>query len=158
MDNSGSVLAGYTQTSDFDERLTVARSGATSYSDPDGLGSITSLSNSAGAVASTYAYDSFGKLIGSAGNAMNLVMYGGREFDPETGLYYDRARYYDPTSGRFLSEDPIGLDGGLNVYRYAHNDPTTLDDPTGLNPLVGVLPWLGGLGGEGDGKPEMRTV
>jgi RHS repeat-associated protein len=56
----------------------------------------------------------------------------GREWDPETGLYYYRARYYDPKAGRFLSEDPIGLDGGVNFYSYVRNQPTNLIDPFGL--------------------------
>lgn len=56
-----------------------------------------------------------------------------RESDTETGLYYYRARYYDQTSGRFLSEDPAGLRGdGPNLYAYTLNRPTVLVDPTGL--------------------------
>jgi RHS repeat-associated protein len=55
------------------------------------------------------------------------------EADAETGLYYYRARYYDPMSGRFLSEDPIGLSGGdVDLYAYVWNDPTTLVDQLGL--------------------------
>jgi RHS repeat-associated protein len=51
----------------------------------------------------------------------------------ETGLYYYRARYYDQTVGKFLSEDPVGFEGGdINVYRYSFNDPANLEDPSGL--------------------------
>ena len=56
----------------------------------------------------------------------------GREWDPETGLHYYRARYYDPKSGRFLSEDPIGFQGGINFYAYVDNNPVNFFDPTGL--------------------------
>jgi RHS repeat-associated protein len=56
----------------------------------------------------------------------------GREWDPEIGLYYYRARYYDPKVGRFVSEDPIGFAGGENHYSYVSNDPTTAIDPLGL--------------------------
>lgn len=49
-------------------------------------------------------------------------------------LYYYRARYYDPSAGRFLSEDPVGFDGGGNFYRYVYNDPIGLADPNGLSP------------------------
>lgn len=51
-----------------------------------------------------------------------------------TGAYY-RARYYDPTIGRFISEDPIGFSGGVNFYRYVGNNPILLIDPYGLSPL-----------------------
>ena len=65
----------------------------------------------------------------------------GRESDTETGLYFYRARYYDPTIGRFLSEDPIGgEDGKQNFYTYASNDPVDRFDPTGLSDLL----YLGG--------------
>src|SRR5204863_8189922 len=56
----------------------------------------------------------------------------GREFDAETGLYYYRARYYEPTNGRFLSEDPMGVFGGTDFYIYVENNPITGNDPTGL--------------------------
>src|SRR5690242_1492236 len=56
------------------------------------------------------------------------------EADAETGLYYYRARYYDSNSGRFLNEDPVGFQGGINSYRYVLNDPTDITDPSGLCP------------------------
>lgn len=57
---------------------------------------------------------------------------GGQEYDQETGLYHLGARYYDPQMGRFLSEDPIGISGGTNLYRYAENNPIGRRDPAGL--------------------------
>src|SRR5580658_7134429 len=112
LDNSGNVLARYTQGTHVDEWLAELRSGTSSYYERDGLGSVTSLSNSAGALANTYTYDSYGKVMASTGTLANPFQYTGRESDQETGLYYDRARYYDPAAGRFLSEDPIGFHGG----------------------------------------------
>ena len=83
-----------------------------------------------GSVAQTYDYDSFGNEASSAGSLTNPFQYTAREFDAETSLYYDRARYYDSQIGRFLSEDPIGFEGGdNNVYRYSFNDPVNLEIP-----------------------------
>ncbi|MEP6474706.1 MAG: RHS repeat-associated core domain-containing protein, partial [Gemmatimonadota bacterium] len=59
--------------------------------------------------------------------------FAGAELDQESGLYYMRARYYNPAVGRFISEDPIGVAGGLNLYAYAGNDPVNARDPEGLD-------------------------
>src|SRR5947208_14686054 len=95
------------------------RGGTTSYDLADGLGSITSLSNAPGALANTYTYDSFGKLIASTGTLTNPLQYTGREFYQDTGLYFNRARYYDSKAGRLISEDRIGFEGGINYYPYS---------------------------------------
>jgi RHS repeat-associated protein len=130
--SSGAMVSRYTQTQNIDEPLSMLRSSVTSYYSVDGLGSVTSLTNSAGAAAETYTYDSFGKVTASSGSLVNPFQYTGRESDPETGLYYYRARYYDPSAGRFLSEDPIGFWAGGNFYRYVGNHSTDLVDPSGL--------------------------
>jgi RHS repeat-associated protein len=132
--SSGAAVARYSQGLNIDEPLAMLRSSATSFYDADGLGTITSLTNTVGALAETYTFDSFGKQTASSGSLTNPFQYTGREFDPETSLYYYRARYYDPSTGRFLSEDPTGSDGGADFYRYVHNHPTTLSDPMGLSP------------------------
>lgn len=62
-----------------------------------------------------------------------------REFNSATGLHYYRARYYDPSSGRFTKEDPIGFTGGLNLYRYSYNSADNLIDPFGLSPKSGGI-------------------
>jgi RHS repeat-associated protein len=137
IDQNGNVLARYTQGRGVDEPLSELFSSTTSYYDSDGLGSITSLSNSAGVVANTYTYDSFGKLTALTGTLANPIRYTGRELDAETGIYYYRARFYDPGVGRFLSEDRIGNDEGSNLYPYVRNAPTQFRDPTGLYTLQG---------------------
>ena len=134
VDQNGNVLARYEQTTNIDEPLAELRSGTTSYYQADGLGSVTSLSSSAGALANTYTYDSFGNLTASTGSLTNRFQYTGREFDPETGIYFYRARYYDPNPGRFASEDSFGFGGGENFYVYGYNSVVNLDDPFGLCP------------------------
>ncbi len=79
-------------------------------------------------------YDSFGQVTSETNAAIDhLFGFTGREHDDETGLDYYRARYYDASNGRFISEDPIGFGGGdANVNRYVGNSPTMLIDPLGL--------------------------
>jgi RHS repeat-associated protein len=132
--SSGTAVARYSQGLNIDEPLVMLRGGATSYYEADGLGSVTSLTNAAGTAAQTYTYDSFGNTVATSGSLVNSFQYTGREFDPETSLYYYRARYYDAKIGRFLTEDPIGYVGGDNFYSYVENDPTDLADPYGLCP------------------------
>src|SRR5271157_2138528 len=135
-DAGGNVLTNYAQGPGTDQPIAEFRSGTASYYLADGLGSITSLSNSSGALANTYAYDSFGKLTTSTGTVTNPLQYTARDSDTETGLYYYRARYYDQPEGRFISEDPLQFDGGsFNFYTYVGNKPTTFTDPSGLRVL-----------------------
>jgi RHS repeat-associated protein len=133
VDGAGSLAAQYTQGLGIDDPLAMYRGLTTSYFHADGLGSVTSLTDPAGAIAASYVYDSFGNLTAFTGTLANPFRYTAREFDSETGLYYYRARYYDPAIGRLLSEDPLefGSDD-LNLYRYVRNSPTGRADPTGL--------------------------
>jgi RHS repeat-associated protein len=137
---SGALVTRYTQAPGVDQILAILNSGATNYYEADAQGTITSLSNSSGLLASTYTYDSFGKLTASSGTAFNTYRYTGRESDSETGLYYDRARYYDPSVGRFISEDPILFEGGMDFYAYVSNNSVNRIDPLGLCPLS-ETPW-----------------
>lgn len=132
IDQNGNLLAKYARTTNIDEPLAESRSGATSYYEADGLGSVTSLSSTAGTLASTYTFDSFGNMTASSGSIINIFRYTGREFDTETDLYFYRARYYDTSVGRFTSQDPIGFRGGLNWMSYTRNNPVNSIDPSGL--------------------------
>ena len=96
----------------------------------DHLGSTAALTTPSGTVAEYQQYEAFG---GSNGSTLTRYGFTGRERDPATGLLYYRARWYDPDQGRFLSEDPAGLSGGLNFFVYAGNDPLSLVDPLGLS-------------------------
>ncbi len=71
-------------------------------------------------------------------------MFTGRRFDLETGLYYYRARYYNPQIGRFLQTDPIGYSNGINWYKYCLNNPVRYIDITGMEPIDPVDAWLNG--------------
>jgi RHS repeat-associated protein len=131
IDGSGSLVARYTQGLGVDEPFAMLRGSATNFYEVDGLGSVTSLSNNAGALTNTYTYDSFGKVTASTGSVTNPFQYTAREFDSETNLNYYRARYYDTSVGRFLSEDPQKFLQNPNFYAYVYNNPANTVDPTG---------------------------
>jgi RHS repeat-associated protein len=133
--SSGSEVASYTQGPSVDEHLAMLRGTTVSYYEQDGVGSVTSLTNSSGSPTQTYTYDAFGNQTASSGSLTNFFRYTGREFDTETNLYFYRARYYDQTNGRFLNEDAARFAGGTTFYEYAENDPTVFSDPSGNCPL-----------------------
>jgi RHS repeat-associated protein len=105
-----------------------ATTGAATYYHADGLGSVVKHSDGAGNIVETYRYGAWGDI--EAGASVQGHAFTGREWDAETGLYYYRARYYDPKLGRFLSEDPLGPARG-NAYLYALNNPTGYIDSDG---------------------------
>ena len=97
----------------------------------DALGSTIRLTNTAGDKVVDYSYDPYGNTRADA-VINNSFQYTGRENDG-TGLYYYRARYYSPATHRFISEDPIGLAGGINGYGYVGGNPVSRIDPLGLS-------------------------
>jgi RHS repeat-associated protein len=101
----------------------------------DAHGDVRFLADSTGKVTDTYDYDAFGNIVGSSGTTPNVYRYQGEALDAETGLYYLRARYYDPTVGRFLSVDPMA-DQGEHPYEYAASDPVNGHDPTGEQDVI----------------------
>ena len=114
-------------------------SGATYYYATEYPGSVTGLVNRSGSVINEYRYDPWGTPQTLAEGTPNPLRFHAREADPQTGLYYVRARWYDPELARFVSEDPLGLEGGLNPYVFAGNSPVNVRDPSGLQPPT--LPW-----------------
>jgi RHS repeat-associated protein len=91
-------------------------------------------------------YGPYGEKVAETDTAIaHLYGYTGREYDKETGLQYNRARYYDPKLGRWISQDPIGFAAGdANLYRYVGNSPTNSTDPSGLIDPLGptrTRPW-----------------
>jgi RHS repeat-associated protein len=99
-------------------------------------------SDEAGVVVHEYRYDAWGNI--KAGVSEPGYAFTGRELDPETGLYYYRARYYDPRNGRFISEDPLRFEEGSNFYLYVDDDPVTVSDPPDHSAR-----WAQCTGGEG---------
>ena len=98
------------------------------------VGTLLGIANySGGGLIKQYAPDPWGRQTTVDTGVKVRLRMAGQEYDAETGLYHMGARYYDPDAGRFLSEDPLGIAGGLNLYRYASNNPVLHRDPTGLD-------------------------
>jgi len=133
LDGSNNITARYTHGPGIDEPLIMERSGVSFFYHVDGLGSVTEITDTLGAVKQQYTYSSFGKIESQLDpNFVQLYTFTSREFDPETGLYFYRARYYEASTARFLQQDPIGLAGGINVYAYVNANPINSGDPFGL--------------------------
>lgn len=98
-------------------------------------GTVSGLIDTSGASVAHHDYTSFGVTSGGGSN-LSPLRFAGREYDVESGLYYNRARYYDPELGRFISEDPSKQRNGANLYSYTDNDPVNRVDPSGLDYIV----------------------
>jgi len=88
-----------------------------------------------------YEYSVYGQVAASDPNHPNPFLFTGRRFDTDTGLYYYRARYYNPYIGRFLQTDPVGYAGGINLYAYCANNPLRLVDPSGREAFSPLTHW-----------------
>ncbi|QVN23348.1 RHS repeat-associated core domain-containing protein [Burkholderia pyrrocinia] len=129
------------------------RLASVAYYHCDQIGTPQELSDGTGALAWSAHYRAWGEAKEAISEAArkagirNPIRFAGQYFDAETGLHYNRHRYYDPQTGRFISKDPIGLQGGLNVYQYAPN-PTAWIDPLGLacKSAASTLGRLKGMG------------
>jgi RHS repeat-associated protein len=106
----------------------VDQAGVASYYHLDGLDSVSKLTNGSGVVVQSVAYDAWGNFDGASPGSG--LAFNSREWDGETELYYYRARYLDPRTGRFLSEDPVPT--LTSLYMYARGNPTSRVDPTGM--------------------------
>jgi RHS repeat-associated protein len=126
----GSTTLNYVHGSRIDEPLAVDNGAGLSFFHADVLGSVVKVTSMAGAVTLAHEYDAWGNV--EAGVTEPGYAFTGREWDPETGLHYYRARYYDPKIARFVSEDPLGQDQVDHLYSYVEDDPLNSRDPSGL--------------------------
>ena len=137
--STGSLLNHYIYGNDL--VATVDASGNVTYNHEDKSGSIIATTNASGTVTNEYSYSPFGE---SSNFTLSGFGYTGQRYDSELGLYNYKARYYNPSLGRFLQPDPIGYASGLNLYTYVDNDPLDLRDPSGRTANSGGQPlqWI----------------
>ncbi|MEO6976677.1 MAG: RHS repeat-associated core domain-containing protein, partial [Gallionella sp.] len=108
----------------------------------DHLGTPMKLLSQSGAVVWSATYDAFGKAtVNPASTVTNNLRLPGQYYDQETGLHYNWMRYYDPGTGRYVTSDPIGLLGGINMYAYLDGNPLNSIDPFGLFDITDPADW-----------------
>ena len=140
IDAAGAVVRSYTWGPGIDNLLAVTchsgSSATTYYALTDIQGTVHGFADAGGNLVARYAYDAWGNLLDAdvavSALADNRYLFQGREYSWATGLYNFRLRWYDPATGRWLSKDPIGISGGLNLYAFCDNDPVNSVDPWGL--------------------------
>lgn len=143
-DAAGNEQARYTHGPGIDSPLKITRGGSMCYYHEDALGSIVLMTDNDKKSKKTYSYDAFGNVYGQTGTITDFYQYTGREWDSESGLYYYRARHYDPKVGRFLQVDPLPPRWQeMNPYVYVANNPVYWVDPYGLYNTT--LAWVGGI-------------
>jgi len=152
LDGSGNLLRTYVWGTGIDNLLSMTTYGATAtnryYAIKDHQNTVLALVDATGSVVESYEYDAYGntKVFNASGTELtesaigNRYTFQGREIDWATGLYYFRARWYNPVSGRWLSKDPIGIAGGLNLYVFVSNNPVNFIDPFGRKADVMFMP------------------
>jgi len=140
IDSAGTRLRTYSYYPGVDQPYSMITSAGKRYYyiSEIGAGHVLGVIDTTGAVVNRYGYAPFGLLEDSLETLKpvpNAYRFTGREYDPETQLYFYRARYYDPTLARFVSEDPIGQNGGANQYAYASDEPINRSDPSGTDAI-----------------------
>ena len=130
--NGATVTANLLTGLGIDEFFTRTEGGTARSLLPDVLGSTIALGDGTGTLQTQYTYEPFGVVSQTGAASTSSYKFTGRE-DDGSGLFYYRARYYQPRLQRFIAEDPIGFsNGSFNVYSYASNNPLVIIDPFGL--------------------------
>ncbi len=147
--NSGSLKTRYLRGDAVDQLFAELAYNGSSYTNSwtltDIRGSVRTVIDNSANVLDAVNYGAFGNIITSGAQAetnsadRGRYAWSGRELDVETGRQYNRARFYDSATGRWMSQDPLGFDAGdSNLYRYVHNAPTNFYDPSGEAPGFSV--------------------
>jgi RHS repeat-associated protein len=141
---SGQMLAEYIYLGD--QLLAMIKPGELAYYfHNDHLGTPQVLTDGTGSIAWKAAYKPFGEAVISIATVQNPFRFPGQYYDQETGLHYNYFRYYNPQTGRYITPDPIGLEGGINLFAYVRGNPLRWIDPFGLDYLEfkdGKLTWV----------------
>lgn len=173
VDASGNLLRSYTYGPGIDNILSMTVYGSTETNTyhylKDHQHTVIALTDDSGNVVESYDYDAWSYVqyaYDANGNTIseseigNRYLFQGREYDWNTGFYYFRARWYNPETGRWLSKDPKGIAGGLNLYAFCKNNPVCRVDPLGLCDevsklisMIAVSPW-----GQSDGKEVVDNL
>ena len=130
-DSSGAGVSVLTGQSLDSHLASVNKAGNTLFGLGDALGGNTAIADGTGAIASTYSYEPYGQTTGTVPSSFPFAFAG--RIAVAGNIYYNRNRYYDSGTGRFISEDPSGFGSGTNLHSYAAQDPVDLTDPTGLS-------------------------
>jgi len=135
---TGQMLAEYVYLGD--QPLAMIKPGeGVYYYHNDHLGTPQVLTDDSGTVAWKAVYTPFGEAVASIESVENPFRFPGQYYDQETGLHYNYFRYYNPQTGRYITPDPIGLEGGINLWPYTANNPVNWIDPSGLlNPTKAI--------------------
>jgi RHS repeat-associated protein len=124
LDGSATKRAEYSYYHGADVPHAVLPASETWHAHRDGIGNVIGLTDTSVTLRGGYTYDAWGRTVSSGPDTLNRARFKGALWlGSELDIYFMRARWYDPQTGRFLSEDPIGIEGGLNLYTFASNDP-----------------------------------